>query len=121
MMGDLRRSDGTVVASDVEMADTVLKKITGVMFRRRLPPGFAMVFDMGREMRTNIAIHMVFVFVPIDVVYLDKSRTVVDIRHRLQPWIGIAIPKRRARYAIEIPAGAAEEHRLKEGDVLEWQ
>jgi uncharacterized membrane protein (UPF0127 family) len=120
MMADLRKSDGTVVATDVELADTVLKKITGVMFRRHLRPGFALVFDMGREMRADIAIHMVFVFVSIDVIYLDGKRTIVDIKHRLRPWIGLAFPKKPARYAIEIPAGAAAGHRLKEGDTLEW-
>jgi uncharacterized protein len=120
MMADLRKSDGTVVATDVEMADTFLKKVTGVMFRRHLPPGFAMVFDMGLEMRANIAIHMVFVLVSIDVIYLDGRRTIVDIRHRLRPWIGLAIPKKPARYAIEMPSGTAAEHRLKVGDSLEW-
>jgi len=121
MMAGLRKSDGTVVATDVEMADTVLKKTVGVMFRSHLPPGFAMIFDMGREMRgNNIAIHMVFVFVSIDVIYLDDRRTIVDIRHRLRPWIGLAIPKKPARYAIEMPAGAAAEHGLKKGDTLTW-
>ena len=119
-MAVLKKSDGTVVAANVEMAGTVLKKITGVMFRRHLPPGFAMIFDMGVEMRANIAIHMVFVIVSIDVVYLDGKRTVVDIKRGLRPWIGLAYPKKRARYAIEMPAGAAAEHGLKVGDVLEW-
>jgi len=117
-MAVLKKSDGSVVAAEVEMADSILKKVTGVMFRRHLPPGFAMIFDMGMETRANIAIHMVFV--SIDVVYLDDTRKIVDIKRRLRPWIGVAIPRRRARYAIEMPAGAAEEHGLKEGGVLEW-
>ena len=119
-MAVLKKSAGTVVASDVELADTVLKKTTGVMFRRHLSPGFAMIFDMGMETRAGIAIHMMFVFVPIDVVYLDDRRTIVDIKRRVRPWIGLAYPRRRARYAIEMPAGAAAEHELKEGDRLEW-
>jgi uncharacterized protein len=120
MMSVLRKSDGTVVASDVEKADTVLKKTVGVMFRRRLPQGFAMIFDMGLEMRAGIAIHMMFVFVSIDVIYLDRNRRIVDIKRRLRPWIGLASPKKPARYAIEMPAGAADEYGLKEGEVLEW-
>lgn len=120
VMAVLRKSDGTAVASDVEMADTLFRKITGVMFRRRLPPGFAMIFDMGREMRGDITIHMVFVFVPIDVVFLDRNRTIVDIKRRLRPFVGLAIPKNRARYAIELPAGAADGVALREGDQLTW-
>lgn len=119
-MAVLRKSDGTVIASDVEMADSLFKKVTGVMFRRRLPPDFAMIFDMGREMRADIAIHMVFVLVSIDVIYLDGKRTIVDIRHRLHPWIGMAFPKKPARYAIEVPGGAAKARGLHEGETLDW-
>ncbi len=114
------KSDGTVVASEVELADTYLKKTVGVMFRRHLPQGFAMIFDMGLEMRAGIAIHMLFVFVSIDIVYLDRDRRIVDIKRRVLPWIGLAWPKKPARYAIELPAGAAGEHGLKEGEVLQW-
>lgn len=120
MMAVLRKSDGTVVASDVEMADTFLKKTVGVMFRSHLPQGFAMIFDMGMEMRAGIAIHMMFVFVSIDVIYLDQGRRIVDIKRRLPPWIGLAFPKKPARYAIEMPAGAADMYGLKEGEVLQW-
>jgi uncharacterized membrane protein (UPF0127 family) len=109
-----------VIASNVEMADSLFRKVTGVMFRRHLPPDFAMIFDMDREMRADIAIHMVFVFVSIDVIYLDGARRIVDIKRRLRPWIGLAIPKRPARYAIEVPGGAAEAHGLREGEGLEW-
>ncbi len=63
---------------------------------------------------------MMFVFVPIDVIYLDSARTIVDIKRRLRPWIGTALPRRPARYAIEVPAGAADQQGLKEGDVLVW-
>lgn len=120
MMVVLRKSNGAVAASDVEMADSFLKKTAGVMFRRQLPEGFAMVFDMGREMRWGTAIHMLFVFVSIDVLFLDRNRRIVSIRRHLRPWIGTATPKRPARYAIELPAGTADRHELKEGDVLEW-
>jgi uncharacterized protein len=119
-MGVLTKRDGTVVATEVEMADSVLKKTMGVMFRRHLPPGFAMIFDMGMESRLGIAIHMVFVFVSIDIVFLDRTRTIVDIKHRLRPWIGVALPKKPARYAIELPAGAARQYDMKVGDMLVW-
>ncbi len=119
-MATLKKGDGTVVATDIELADTVLKKTLGVMFRRRLPQGFAMIFDMGLESRAGIAIHMLFVFVPIDVVYLDRDRHIVDTKRHVRPWIGLAWPKKPARYAIEMPSGAADAHELKEGDQLTW-
>jgi uncharacterized membrane protein (UPF0127 family) len=117
-MAVLMKSDGTVVASEVEFADTLLKQAVGLMFRRQVPPGYAMVFDMRREQ--YISIHMMFVFFPIDLVYLDRDRRIVDIKRRLRSWIGVAIPKRPARYAIEMPAGTIDRYRLREGEELEW-
>jgi len=117
-MAVLRKSDGAVLASEVELADTLIRQAVGLMFRRTIPKGYAMIFDMRREQ--YISIHMAFVFFPIDLVYLDRDRRIVDIKRRLRPWTGLAFPKKPARYAIEMHAGAADEHRLKEGDVLEW-
>ena len=118
MMAVLRKGDGRVVASDVEMADSVVKQTLGLMFRKGISPGYAMVFDMRREQ--YIGIHMAFVFFSIDLVYLDRERRVVDIKRHLRPWIGIAFPRKRARYAIEMPAGTADRHQIREGDTLEW-
>jgi uncharacterized protein len=119
VMADLRKSDGTVVTSDVEMADTLLKQVVGLMFRKSIPPGYAMIFDLRREQ--YVSIHMMFVFFPIDIVYLDRDRRIVDVKRRLRPWTGMAVPGKPARYAIEMPAGAAEDHGLEEGETLDWR
>ena len=118
MMTVLRKSDVTVVASDIGMADTLLKQTVGLMFRKSIPQDYAMLFDLRREQYAGI--HMVFVFFPIDLVYLNRDREVVDVRRRLRPWTGMAVTKKPARYAIEMPAGAVEAHGLKEGERLDW-
>ncbi|OPY27987.1 MAG: hypothetical protein A4E28_01763 [Methanocella sp. PtaU1.Bin125] len=117
-MAVLRKGDGTVVASEVEMADTLLKQTIGLMFRKSIPSGYAMIFDMRREQ--YISIHMMFVFFPIDLVYLDRNRRIIDIKRHLRPWIGVAAAKKPARYAIELPDGTVEACGLKESETLEW-
>ncbi len=103
-MAVLKKSDGTVVASEVEMADTMLQQAVGLMFKKRIPPGYAMIFDLRREQ--YVSIHMMFVFFPIDLVFLDRDRKIIDARRRLRPWIGLAFSRKPARYAIEMPAGS---------------
>ena len=117
-MAVLKKSDGTVVASEVEMADTMLRQVVGLMFKKRIPPGYAMIFDLRREQ--YVSIHMMFVFFPIDLVYLDRDRRIVDVRRRLRPWTGIAVPKKPARYVIEMPAGGVDRYGLKAGEALDW-
>lgn len=115
----LKKSDGTIIASEVERADSFLKQAVGLMFRKQIPESYAMLFDMGYEQ--IMSIHMLFVFFPIDVVYLDKERRIVDVRTRLRPWIGLSWPRKPSQYVIEMPAGTADRFGLKAGEKLEWQ
>ncbi len=108
--------DGRVVSADVELADSYVKKVVGLMFRKSFSG--ALVFDMGRE--TYDGIHMLFVLLPIDVLFLNPDKQIVDMKLNLRPWIGTAFPKSRFRYAIELPAGTVEKAQLKMGDQLAW-
>ncbi|CAJ35792.1 hypothetical protein RCIX335 [Methanocella arvoryzae MRE50] len=89
----------------------------GLMFRRSIPEEYALILDMHWEQ--YIGIHMLFVPFPIDLLYLDSNRQIVDLRH-MRAWTGIATSKKPARYAIEMPAGNIERKSLKIGDALEW-
>lgn len=112
----LTTGDGRIVSADVELADTFVKKLLGLMFRKSF--NGALIFDMGRE--TYDGIHMLFVRFPIDVVFLGPDRRIVDLKANLRPWLGTAFPKSRFMYAIELPAGTVDKVQLKEGEKLEW-
>jgi uncharacterized membrane protein (UPF0127 family) len=62
------------------------------------------------------SVHMFFMRFPIDVVFLDRDRKVVGVRHQLAPWR--VAGARHAVAALELPAGAAAEAGIQEGDVL---
>ncbi|MFT4890893.1 MAG: uncharacterized membrane protein (UPF0127 family) [Halobacteriales archaeon] len=100
--------DPRPLATDVGIADSVLSRGRGLMFRRSMPEDYALVFEFGRVGRRNV--HMVFVPFPIDVLWLENA-TVVAVE-RLSPWTGLAT--HRADTLIELPAGAADG--VEEGD-----
>jgi uncharacterized protein len=112
----LTAEDGRLLSADVEHADTFLKQIVGLMFRKSFTG--ALVFDMGRE--TYDGIHMLFVHFPIDVIFLSPDRRIVDMKTHVRPWVGNAFPKSRFRYAIEMPAGIVDRTGLKIGEKLAW-
>jgi len=112
----LVKSDGTTIAANVEFADNFIKQVMGLMFRKSL--NCALVFDMGRL--TYDGIHMLFVRFPIDVVFLDGNKKVVDFKAQVRPWVGTAFPRARFRYAIELPAGAVGKFSIKTGERLAW-
>ncbi len=91
-----------VLATRVEVADGLLSKGRGLMFRRSIPDDYALVFPFGRE-RTR-GLHMVLVPFDIDAVWLVDG----EVRRvaRLAAWTGHG--RARADTVVELPAGAAD-------------
>ena len=58
---------------------------------------------------------MLFVFYPIDVLFLDKQRRIVEIKRDFMPFT-LYSPKCKANYIIETVAGKTEG--CKVGDIL---
>lgn len=92
----------TALASEVETADSFVSQARGLMFRRSIPDDYALAFRFSRARRRDV--HMLFVLVPIDVVWAveDEVRRV----ERLRPWRGFA--RGTADLIVELPAGAAD-------------
>ena len=104
------------IIGKVKLARTHFQRMRGLMFSRR--PEHALILCMPRESRIGSAIHMLFVFYPIDVLFLDAKKRVVDKVLGLKPFsLGYA-PKRPARYVVELPEGLGKKAGI--GDLLQW-
>lgn len=101
-----------MLASDVELADTFWRKFRGLMFRGSFPRGKALLFKFGRSGRHGV--HMFFVRFPIDLVYLDRKFSVVEVHAGLRPW-RFYRPKSVSRYLIEFPAGTVARKKIRAG------
>ena len=64
------------------------------------------------------AVHMFFMKFALDLVYLDRQKRVVKVRHNVKPWRISASFK--ARSVLELPVGVIEESRTAVGDQLEF-
>ncbi len=102
----------------VRVAATSWNKLKGLMFENRERFDYALVFPLPRESTLQATIHMLFVFFPIDVVYLNKNKRVVDIVRSLQPFTPSYTPKKPSKFFIELPAGKTNGIEL--GDELSW-
>jgi hypothetical protein len=112
-MTTLRVKDGgTVLATDVRQARSVVSRTRGLMLRAALEPG------CGLDIRPCGSIHMMFMRFPIDAVFYDREGRVTRVARRLRPWVGLAFGGRGARGVVELPAGAAEG--VQAGDILEF-
>lgn len=112
------KNTGSVLAEDVETADSFWSRFRGLMFRRKFEKGEALVFEIpeGRE----FGVHTFFVFFPIDLVYLDGGMEVIDIETGVSPWSTYS-PETESKYLVEFPAGVVDEYILEVGHELEFE
>ena len=105
-----RAADGAVVCERCEIPESASGRARGLLGRDGLEPSAGMLIDRAGS------VHMFFMRFPIDVVFLDRDWRVVGVRHNLRPWR--VAGARHAVAALELPAGAAAEAGIEEGDVL---
>jgi len=103
-------SERAVLATTVDLADSLVSQTRGLMFRRAVPDDYALVFPFDSAKVRDL--HMLFVFVPIDAVWVVDG--VVQRVERLRPWLGFA--RERADLIVELPAGTAAD--VEPGDRL---
>lgn len=96
------RETGRTIATRVEVADSFLARARGLMFRRSIPEGYALVFRFDRPVTRGL--HMLFVPFPIDALWLVDGE--VQRVARLDAWIGFG--RGWADTIVELPAGATE-------------
>lgn len=110
MSSVINETKATVVAEEVRLADGIWSRFWGLMGRKALPEGGALL------LRPSSSIHTAFMRFPIDVVFLDRSLRVVKVVPELKPFRAtIALG---AHSALELNAGAAVGAGVQKGDQL---
>lgn len=94
----------------IEVADTALKRIIGLLGRKSIPENYGLLLTPCSQ------VHTFFMRFPIDVVLLDRSSTMLSIQS-LPTWkISKPIP---GTYSIlELKSGAAEKYHFKIGQKI---
>ena len=109
-----------VIADDVKVLENIPGKMRGLMFSRKPGNSKAFVFVNKGESRQESSLHMLFVFYKIDVIWLDKGFEIVDLREGLVPFTPLIIPRKAAKYVIEMRNGKIKENGLEIGDKLKF-
>jgi uncharacterized protein len=107
------RNRGTLLASDVRLADTPRSRRTGLLKRDGLDAG------EGLWIFPTQAIHTFGMRFPIDVVFLDRCLRVKRTYQALPPW-RLTTFVWGARSVLELPSGSLAGTGTKVGDQLEF-
>ena len=101
---------GKLLAESLEMPRTMFGRGLGLMFRRELPSG------RGMWINPCSGIHMMFMNIPIDAVFLDGDERVKKVYRRLPRWYGVVWWEIGARSVLELPQGSTDGLDLQKGD-----
>jgi uncharacterized membrane protein (UPF0127 family) len=104
---------GVLLGGRIRVASTFGARLLGLMFHKSLPEG------SGLLLAPCSSIHMCFMRMALDIVYLDKERRVLGVQKGLKPWrLGRAA--KGTAMVLELPAGTLERCALSPGDTLDF-
>ncbi len=107
-----READAQVVCEHCVVADTLPRRMRGLLGRRELTRGDGIV------LRPGWSVHTAFMRFPIDVVFVDADQVVLRIVPGLKPWRTALC--RGAHDVVELARGECERRRLVTGDRVTW-
>lgn len=97
---------------------TPLMQGFGLMFFLKKNFDFGLIFKREKESIIGSSIHMMFVFFPIKVIFLNSKKEVVDIIYKAKPFL-FYFPKKKAKYIIELPIDTDISY-IKIKDKIDW-
>jgi len=101
----------TILSDQCHFANTVLKRMVGLLNRRKFAKGEGLLLDRC------YGVHTFGMRFPIDVLFLDKDLRVIRAVKALPPYRTSIVKK--AVYVLELPVGALETSHTEENDQIQ--
>src|SRR5438105_1817030 len=112
----LKFPDGQTIQVDV--VDTPLERERGLMFRRKLPKDYGMLFVFPRE--EPMTFWMKNTWSSLDILFISADKRISSLHKKVKASMEKTTDEQVARvggagqFVLELPAGAAARHKLKE-------
>jgi len=107
----------------VEVADSDDMRAQGLMYRDHLAEDRGMIFFFPQS--GEYAFWMKNTIIPLDMIWIDEGKKVVHVAHDVPPCQADPCPSyppgANAKYVLEVAAGVAAKHHVKNGDTLKFE
>ena len=110
------RSRKKTLAKRSKLCTSLISQAKGLMFSLSMKQ--SLIFSFQEEKHNHL--HMFFVPYPIDVLWLDKNKRVVQIKEQFKPFT-FARNTSKSMYVLELPAGTILETGTKKGDKINFK
>ena len=109
-----------LIADKCHVAESFAERLRGLIGRKKFEPGEGLLLPRCND------IHMWFMSMPIDVVFIRNDRrpdgkithVVASVREHVRPWKLLPVRDGTAEDTLELPAGTVGRIGLKPGDEL---
>jgi hypothetical protein len=112
MLRVINTTRGCIVGDRIELADTSMKRMFGLLGRRGLDAGG------GLWIKPSSGVHTFFMAFTIDVVGLDSDLRVIKLWRSLVPWRVTSVSF-KLRSVLELPSGVISHSQMQVGDQLQ--
>jgi len=108
---------------NTEIASSFLARMKGLMNRKSLADGNAILFVFSSE--DKYAFWMKNTLIPLDIIWIGENKEIVYIAKNVQPCKSVVCPSispdKPGKYALEINSGKSDEIGLKTGDKVKFE
>jgi len=104
-----------------EVVSAFAEREKGLMFRESLGDDKGMLFIFEEE--GLYSFWMKNMRFPLDIIWLDLNKKIVDIKENVMPCSGsceILSPENKAKYVLEVNAGFTRRNKVKVGEVVRF-
>jgi uncharacterized membrane protein (UPF0127 family) len=109
-------TNNKILCTKSKKLTSIISKAFGLMFQKKIIDiGYIFYFKTPK----NIDLHMFFVFFPIDVLFLDEDKQVIEIKENFKPFT-LYFSKKIVSYVVELPHGIIDKSKTKINDTLEF-
>ena len=112
-MGKKAKIKGKMCEVEAERAKSLSRKVLGLILERKIYP---LLFEFTHERRWSF--HTFLVIKPIDFLFIDKNKRVVEIKCRPRPFNFSIKPQKPVKYVLELPEGMG--HLFRVGEKLKF-
>ena len=110
----INKSKNTILAEDVVIADNPFTRMKGLLGRKELKKGQALI------LKPCNSIHTFFMLFSIDAIFVGLNNQIIKTSPFLKPW-RLTRVYLSAKFCIELPAGTIDSSLTSEGDFLSFK
>jgi uncharacterized protein len=114
-----RKTNKRIITIDIEIADNDYERTQGLMHRHSLPHNAGMLFIFERPDPRSF--WMRNTYIPLDIIFADGKKQIVNIREKTEPLSYKAILSNKdAQYVVEVNAGFCDKYKIRVGDRIRF-